>query len=375
MAKLNEYTFIVTKILTGEIINVVDLSSFYWEDIYLAPGEAQATARLDLPTTTTENFADWENMLWAVKGNSIKFGGIIGKTQRRAGSRVLNVPIHGLWGYFRDRFLKNADGMTYGKLVRSNEVEWRNVDYFHIVEDVINHTKAFQNGDIGVDVVYDSLSGQTATKIHRTYSRKRIARIVEELSVRLNGFDFRIEYYWQGNIPKARLRLDYPAHKITSTDLLLHQTQYFKNESIAILKAIDLDGISDISTSTTISVSGDLTLILNLKLPDWTPTINLVLNKKWIEVTNQRSWRFTLLTTGQLQLEWSTDGTAGTVITEVSDNPNLLIDNEEGYIQVYLDVDDGAGSYAIEFFYSTDGQNWIPLQGPRQFGDEFGDEF
>ena len=377
MSRLNEYTFIITDLVTSNVVDIVELGSLHWDEIYNAPGSGLATARYDAKTTTRENFKDWKRALWAVQGGNIKWGGIIGQTQRRGETRVISVPIHGFWEYYRHRFIRGSTGMIYGQVLRQNELEWRNQEHFHIVKDIIDHCNTFENGDFGMTVVWDSVSGQNATKIHRLYTRPQAAQAVEFLAAKTTGFDFYHEYYWDGDTPRVRLKLRYPARSNVVNETLLFQPQVNTVDTITVLRALNVDGTTGNNASTTgeSAITADLTVSAFISANDWTPTGIETIAQKWVEAGDQRSWRFQLLTTGALRFEWSTDGTAGGVLTEDSTNAVPFTDGSDGYVRVVMDVDNGASDYDITFEYSTDGTNWVDLAGPRTFGDEFGDEF
>jgi hypothetical protein len=376
---LDEYTFLTTNLLSGEIIGPVEIQSAYWDDIYKAPGAALVTAKYDAPTTTPEYFKDWTNALWIIKDQEIKFGGIMGKIQRRGGTRVLSVPIIGFLEYYRTRRLRNAQGMTYGQLVRVSDIEWRNIDPFNIFKDLIDHAHSFPDGNIHTGVTWDKLSGKQVTMIYRTFTVKAIGPLLVELSDRLStGFDFEQRYYWDSaRRPRCNFHLTYPAFNRLSKHVLLFQPERTVTEQIPAVSGLNTTGVSGSYASPGVktSVTGDIEVTVARRMPDWTPASIMTLRSKWGTAGN-RSWRIQLLTDGKLRFEWSTNGTD--INTEDSDLAVSFGPNEIGMVQVRMDVDNGAGNYSCTFWQSVDdGVNWTTLDTPAAnlYNDTFGNSF
>lgn len=386
MARLDEYTFLVSNLLTGEIISVVELSSFYWEEIYNRPGAGLATARFELPTTTQENFKDWSNALWAIKDGVIQWGGIIGKVQRRGATRVISIPIIGFFEYFRNRILRDATGMNYGTLEKISDITWRNVDQFHIVEDLIAHVQDpfFKDGNINVGVTWDNLSGNLTTMIYRTFTTKFVGPIITTLSGRLDGFDFKQVYRFEGDQPRCDFKLINPPHSVVSGHSLLFQPEREIDQQETLLRAMDIDGASGsyAKEGNVTSITGDLEIIVQLAMDDWAPEDSTTypspttypgattypgfvsippqtLRSKWGTAGN-KSYRFQILKTGHLRFEWTQDGI--TVQQVDSDFPVTFLTNDIGTVRVRMDVDDGNGGFLVSFAESYDsGVTWTPL--------------
>lgn len=360
MSRLDEYTFLVTDLLTGDILDVVELGSFYWEEIYNRPGAGLATARFDLPTTTPENFKDWSNALWAVKDGVIQWGGIIGKVQRRGGTRVISVPVHGFFEYFRNRFLRDDTGMTFGNVVRVSDIEWRNVDQFHVFKDMIDHAQSFTDGDIGIGVEWDALSGQPVTMIYRKFTVKEIGAALTTLSARLNGFDFRQVYRFEDGKPRCNFKLTSPPHSTTRDVTLLFQTERSSTRVDTVRRALDLSGaIGTYANGGDVTkVAGDIDIIVSARLDDWSSGSVQTLRSKWSATDGNRSWRFTLLGDGRLRFQWTTNGFSATQ-TAVNGLTAVSFGNgEEGTVRVTLD----ASEDRVTFYESTDGgTTWLSL--------------
>lgn len=108
-------------------------------------------------------------------------------------------------------------------------------------------------------------------------------------------------------------------------------------------------------------VTGDFVYVMRLDGKDMTPSADETLIGRWVTVTPLRSTILQLLTTGKLRLGWSTDGSAGTVVLADSTAALSVADNDEIYVKVSLDVDNGAGGYAVKFYQSSDGVTWTQV--------------
>jgi hypothetical protein len=372
------YKFLTTNLLTGNVLGDLEISSCNWKEVYKAPGSASITVRFDAPTSRPEFFMDWSSALWVVKDGEILWGGIVGKVQRRGGSRSITIPVVGFLEYFRRRFLRNAQGMTYGKLVRVSDIEWRDIDVFNIFKDVVDHAQSFPDGNLNIGVTWDKLSGQKTTMVYRTFTVKSIGNLMGELSDRLtSGFDFEQRYTWVNGKPKCNFHLMYPAFNRQLNKVLLFQIDRNVIVNEPIINALNTTGVSGSYATPGVktSITGDIEVTHCLRMPDWTPTSLMTLRSKWGTAGN-RSWRFQINTDGKLRFEWSTNGTD--INTENSDLAVSFGNNEIGLVQVRMDVDNGAGNYSCTFWQSVDfGVNWTALDTPPPdlFGNTFGSTF
>src|SRR5258706_1019159 len=159
MAVLGEYAFLATNLLTGSVIEEVELQSFSWTEIFNRPGSGRATARVHNPKTTQENFASWQNGLWAIKDGAVKFGGIMAGVQPRKGTGVIDIPLMSFMDYISAQITNDITAMTNATQV-GKDIIWTNKDQFLIAADLVNHSQTgTPNRNLGVTVAYDSLSG------------------------------------------------------------------------------------------------------------------------------------------------------------------------------------------------------------------------
>ena len=111
--------------------------------------------------------------------------------------------------------------------------------------------------------------------------------------------------------------------------------------------------------SATVSLTGDLSVRVKFQ-PDgsWVSGGDRGLFNKFGSAGN-RSWRFTLSSTGTLVLEHSSDGTA--LKSKASTVIVPFASGEAGWIRADLDVDNGAAGYNVLFYTSTNGTDWTQL--------------
>ncbi len=123
------------------------------------------------------------------------------------------------------------------------------------------------------------------------------------------------------------------------------------------------DAANNISVpdSVPLSITGDIDLRIQVALPDWTPAASTDLLTKWTAAGNNRAYGLVLLSTGVLQLTWSTSGGVGGVETADSTVATGITDGAKKWVRATLDVDDGGGNRLIEFFTSDNGVDWTQL--------------
>ena len=365
MPDLDNYTFLVTDLLTGDIIDSVILSSYSFSEIYQGPGASNATARIDLKSTNKVNFASWRNALWAIDPDgTIINGGLLAGIQNRGGSRVVQVPARGFFYYFRNRFLRSTQGMMYATLESGTNVQWKDVDQFHIFQDMINHAQSFTDGNINIGVVWDELSGVLKDKNHSINAVPKIGIELEELMGRLDGFDYRQTYRFDGDNPRCDFKLSFPKHKETLDEVLLFQPTKTIIQLTPISNALVLDGTAGgyASAGDITNVVGDIDISIHFIANDWTPATTQTIQSKDGGPGNF-SWRVLLMPSGKIRFEWSDDGTR--IWFKQSTQPTLFVDGESGTIRITLDVDDGAGGHNAAIYKSTDGGvTWILITDP-----------
>lgn len=112
-----------------------------------------------------------------------------------------------------------------------------------------------------------------------------------------------------------------------------------------------------------LNITGDIDLRAraSLRAIDNTGGAGRTLLGKWGS-SGQRSYYFTVISTGRLQLVWTEDGS--TVKALGADADRSITDLDDGvpyWFRVTLDVDNGASGHTGRFYTSTDGATWNQL--------------
>ena len=96
-----------------------------------------------------------------------------------------------------------------------------------------------------------------------------------------------------------------------------------------------------------LDITGDLWVAAKIAPTDWTPAVrNVIISKE--QTTVQRTFRFSLESTGRLQLMISTDGSA-TVSRTSTVNPTVS-DGNPLWVAAQIDVDNGSSGSTTTFF-------------------------
>jgi len=260
---LEEYTFLVTKLLTGDIIDEVELQSFHWNELYNRPGSAQATARIDDRTATRTNYASWQNGLWIRQGDEILWGGYMGSVSPISGTRALQIPVYGFEEYYRTRFLRSIQGMINANVSYSG-IQWVNKDVILIAEDMIKHANSFTTGDIGVAVNHSALSGNVTSQTYFAYEFKPVGVAFEQLADNIAGFDWRYKFDWNGIKPRCTIWLS-PIPQGRRTSFVL---EYDHNPGKTNIAAFDSESGSPPVNGVAAAGSGEGDLMLKSYVSD-----------------------------------------------------------------------------------------------------------
>jgi hypothetical protein len=106
-----------------------------------------------------------------------------------------------------------------------------------------------------------------------------------------------------------------------------------------------------------LDITGDIDLRAKVALDDWTPAaVQAFVSKR---TSAQIAFSFDIAITGELVLNWSTDGTAVNGVT--SSVATGVADGATKWVRATLDVDNGNSENEVKFFLSDDGTNWTQL--------------
>ena len=92
-------------------------------------------------------------------------------------------------------------------------------------------------------------------------------------------------------------------------------------------------------------------------MTDWTPSAVSTLVAKWLSTGNQQSWNMSVITTGVLRFQYSTDGASGTIATADSSVAPTVADGESLWVRVTRVKSTGVHT----FYTSADGVTWTQL--------------
>jgi hypothetical protein len=126
---------------------------------------------------------------------------------------------------------------------------------------------------------------------------------------------------------------------------------------------IDLPGTAgnyvSIQDSNEFDLAGDLCIVARVALDDWTPAAEQTIFGKWNNSTNQRAYRLSVGTTGNLIFNYSTTG--ANAVTVAGGTPVGAADGSWVWVGVSFRADDGAGNRVTKFWTSTNGYDWTQL--------------
>lgn len=94
-------------------------------------------------------------------------------------------------------------------------------------------------------------------------------------------------------------------------------------------------------------VDDDLTVTVDIALPDWTPTAEVVIAQQWDADADERGWQVAVSTTGAIVFRWSDDGETGGVDSETSSATLAALDpDQRQVVQVTVDLSAGDVDFA-----------------------------
>lgn len=112
--------------------------------------------------------------------------------------------------------------------------------------------------------------------------------------------------------------------------------------------------------SAALDITGDIDLRAKASLTSWTaPSTTVNFLAKLTTTGNQRSYDFSITSTGLLRIRWSADGLVLNSVTSTS--AVTFSANTTNWVRVTLDVNNGASGRDITFYTSADGTTWTQL--------------
>jgi hypothetical protein len=112
-----------------------------------------------------------------------------------------------------------------------------------------------------------------------------------------------------------------------------------------------------------LDIVGDIDLQADFISDTWPPAADATLVAKYADSTNNRSYRLDILTTGQIRITWSTNGTNN--FSMVSTVPAPATAGQRITVRATLDVDNGAAGRTARFYTASNiGGVFVELGSP-----------
>lgn len=100
-----------------------------------------------------------------------------------------------------------------------------------------------------------------------------------------------------------------------------------------------------------LDITGDIDLIADFVSDTWPPPADASILAKYADSTNQRSYRLDIMTTGQIRITWSTNGTNNFSMLSTVPVPATI--GQRITIRATLDVDNGAAGRTARFYTAS----------------------
>lgn len=134
------------------------------------------------------------------------------------------------------------------------------------------------------------------------------------------------------------------------------------------ITALETPGTNGNYASTPDHASLDITGSIDVRVrcapDDWTPAAEQMPVAKNNTTGDQRSWAFSIMTSGVLQFGWSTNGTGPGILLAQSSVATGFEDGTAHWIRATLDATTGT----VTFYVGEDGSNWTQLGTPSVLG-------
>jgi hypothetical protein len=110
-------------------------------------------------------------------------------------------------------------------------------------------------------------------------------------------------------------------------------------------------------------ITGDITIVARIAPYSWKPATEMIFASKFLSTGDQRSYRFSIATGGQLRFTWSTTGvdTPAVASTEAVQDATGVRDGQFKWVAITFDVNNGASGKDARFWVSDDDTTWTQL--------------
>lgn len=220
----DSFTYLVTDLLSGQILEEIEMSTYEYNRAKNVPGGWDATISQHAPKVSESLFAPWTKAVYCVRDTNVLAGGIL-IDRNSTTDEGYKIGGAGFMEYYRQqrRTIQGRGGMQYATGMNDLEVSFMEVGQFLIVTDLMAHAENYAGvANVGYDQIRfysprpDGLTGIPRTKTYWTYEHKGIGEAIEDMTKLDLGFDYSETYAYVGNRIERYLNLHYPHRGIDS---------------------------------------------------------------------------------------------------------------------------------------------------------------
>jgi hypothetical protein len=233
------YRVIFAEFKSGEVWGELPVSSVDFSRALNAPGKATLTVPLandPMKGQSWDVIQPWRILVYIQRGTRLVFGGPLVTWSVDMEREEMTLNCEGLWSYYRRRCVNMRSG-RYDPAYTPTEARYVDWDQADIVYSLLR-TQADRPDDTGGEAVEigrgpDALvfdwagqvedekpvpgrgvmqpTGVTRTRSYYWYEYKNVGEAVEQMAAVIQGFNFRIDHYWNGSEIVNHFKVLYPA--------------------------------------------------------------------------------------------------------------------------------------------------------------------
>jgi hypothetical protein len=258
------YKYLLGDVLTGDLLAEMPFSTASFSHVLNAPGAFSGTMSLKqkpsklLELQSAINLG--RNTLYVDREGVIVWGGFLWTESANLATAQTTFAGEGFHSYFRRRYIR-ADKTYTGQDQTTG-----------IAKDLIDYAQGQAGGNIGIITTGMTASGVTRDRSYPAVERKKIGEAIEQLAAVENGFDFRYDSSWNGDVIETKFRTQYPSTG-RQTDYVFavgsHQlTEMMVNvDASTLVVTVDVIGATpDPGTSPLISTVSDTSRLSSMPL-------------------------------------------------------------------------------------------------------------
>ncbi|MFB7908106.1 hypothetical protein ACFC1T_16875 [Kitasatospora sp. NPDC056076] len=210
------YQLLVTDLRSDSLMDRLPVQQVTCDDYIGKSGTFSGT--IPVPDLTTarrvqDALISGRTALWLLRGSSVVWSGIMWTDVQVSvdrGASSVQIQASTAESYLRDH-RQIVDHRIYTA-----------TDQLDIVRDLVNYAQGKSGGNIGIEVPVTPASGVLRDRTFVMWDLAYIGRRIDELAATANGFEWRINYYRDGNGARHRvLQLGYPRITMGTSDTVL----------------------------------------------------------------------------------------------------------------------------------------------------------